>query len=131
MKHVISLIFLLITSLNSWGGEVRITAVSIKQQSPEHYQFNVTLKHQDTGWEHYADAWRIVDEQGNILATRTLFHPHVNEQPFTRSLNRVKLDEHLNTLYIEAHDTVHGWSKNRLRIRLSDLQNGQLTIQLP
>jgi len=48
-------------------------------------RFDVTLSHADTGWEDYADGWRVELEDGTVLGTRVLGHPHVNEQPFTRS----------------------------------------------
>ena len=47
------------------------------------YTFNVTILHDDTGWDDYADAWRIKDMDGNVLGERNLAHPHVNERPFT------------------------------------------------
>lgn len=130
MKHTLLLtLSLLLFSFHAYAGEVTITAAHLDQQSTGSYQVSVTLFHDDTGWEHYADGWRIVDEKGNVIATRTLFHPHVNEQPFTRSLNNVVLDAQLNTVYIEAHDTVHSWSQKRLKINLTDLQNGKLTVK--
>ena len=32
-----------------------------------------------------ADGWRVLDEDGNVLAEHELGHDHANEQPFTRS----------------------------------------------
>ena len=43
--------------------------------------------HPDTGWDDYADGWRVLDMDGNELGMRVLHHPHVDEQPFTRSLS--------------------------------------------
>ena len=51
------------------------------------FQIHVTLEHADTGWDHYANRWDVLDENGELLGSRTLHHPHVNEQPFTRSLS--------------------------------------------
>ena len=45
------------------------------------WRFDVTLSHPDTGWDHYADGWRIIDSAGKELGLRMLAHPHVNEQP--------------------------------------------------
>lgn len=78
----------------------------------------VTLKHDDTGWEHYADAWRLVDQNGNEIARRTLHHPHVNEQPFTRTLNHISIAAKDKIIFIMAHDKKHGWSSNRVRVDL-------------
>jgi len=81
---------------------------------------NVTLKHEDTGWDDYADIWRIVDSKGNVLGTRTLYHPHVDEQPFTRSLSGLSIPKNITQVYIEAHDKVQGWSKDRVKVNLNE-----------
>lgn len=82
------------------------------------WSVDVTLRHADTGWDHYADAWRVVADDGSVLGTRTLYHPHENEQPFTRSLSGVKVPAGMTTVYVEAHDKVHGWSPQRVRVDL-------------
>ena len=73
------------------------------------WRFSVTLTHPDTGWQHYADAWEVQDAAGNILGTRILVHPHVNEQPFTRSLGGVTVPEGTGTVFIRARCLVDGW----------------------
>ncbi|MBV2359594.1 hypothetical protein KUH32_07400 [Thalassococcus sp. CAU 1522] len=83
------------------------------------WRFSVTLAHPDTGWDHYADGWRIEDADGAILGTRELLHPHVNEQPFTRNLTGVAVPGDLQTVFIRAKCSVDGWSDRRLEIPLS------------
>lgn len=73
---------------------------------------SVTLAHPDTGWDHYADGWRIEAEDGTVVGTRKLLHPHVEEQPFTRSLNVNGLSD--GPLYIRAKCSVDGWSETRV-----------------
>jgi hypothetical protein len=73
------------------------------------WSFDVTVQHGDTGWEHYADAWRVVGADSTVYGTRTLYHPHVGEQPFTRSLSGVAIPAGVATVTVEAHDSVHGW----------------------
>jgi hypothetical protein len=99
------------------AGEVEIVNVKAEKQRAG-WVFNVTLKHGDTGWDHYADAWRVVTEDGKELGTRTLYHPHVDEQPFTRSLGDVTIPADVSAVHIEAHDKVHGWSKQRYRVKI-------------
>jgi len=65
-------------------------------------KFTVTLRHDDTGWDHYADGWDVLAEDGTLLATRPLRHPHVDEQPFTRSLHQVMLPDGTRRVYIRA-----------------------------
>lgn len=97
--------------------EVQIVKVKAENQRSS-WVFHVTLKHGDTGWDHYADAWRVVTEDGKELGTRTLYHPHVDEQPFTRSLGDVEIPTDASVVYVEAHDKVHGWSKQRYKVKI-------------
>ena len=83
------------------------------------WRFDVTLKHDDTGWDHYADAWRVVAPDGTVLGTRTLYHPHVEEQPFTRSLAGVAIPAGIKSVNIEARDNVHGWSGKTVKVDLN------------
>ena len=114
-------IFALVTGLfiasQAQAGDVEIVKVSMRASANGQWQANVTLNHADTGWEHYADAWRIVTEEGKLLGTRVLYHPHVNEQPFTRSLS-LNIPADISVVLVEAHDKVHGWAKQRVRIDL-------------
>ncbi len=74
------------------------------------WRFDVTLSHADTGWDDYADGWRVLDMDGNELGLRTLHHPHVDEQPFTRSLCCVDVPEGTTRVRVEARDKIGGWS---------------------
>jgi len=120
-------VLLLMLSQSSKANDINILAAAIIHQSHGEYLVNVKLEHHDTGWQHYADEWRLVDNEGNILGTRVLQHPHVHEQPFTRSLSNVKLSSELQAVFIEAHDKVQGWTKIRLMIDLTKMQNGRIT----
>ena len=101
-----------------YAGDVEVVAAEFVH-SGQSWTVHVTLRHGDTGWDHYADAWRIVSESGEDLGTRVLYHPHEQEQPFTRSLTAVTIPKSITIVYIEGHDKVHGWSPNRLRVDLS------------
>lgn len=76
------------------------------------WTFSVTLSHPDTGWDHYADGWRILDMTGRELGLRVLHHPHVNEQPFTRSLGGVSLPEGTAQVQIQSRCSTDGWSED-------------------
>ena len=64
------------------------------------WQFSVTLRHPDSGWEHYADAWQVLAPDGQILGIRRLVHPHVTEQPFTSSLSGVIIPDGVSHVFI-------------------------------
>lgn len=101
----------------AFANDVEIVYASFRNAGAGGWSVDVTLRHDDSGWDHYADAWRIVAADGSVLGTRTLYHPHENEQPFTRSLG-VNIPAGTETVYVEAHDKVHGWSPQRLQVNL-------------
>lgn len=74
-------------------------------------QLSVTLLHADTGWEDYADAWEVLDAEGNSLGVRELAHPHVDEQPFTRSLSVMLGDPAPETVFLRARTNTDGWGE--------------------
>src|SRR6056297_2013137 len=82
------------------------------------WRIDVTLEHPDTGWDHYADGWEVLDAEGNRLGYRMLHHPHVNEQPFTRSLNNLDLPDGTREIFIKAHCSVDGWTAEAKRVEL-------------
>jgi hypothetical protein len=110
--------------------QVEIVKVML-EPSANRWTFHVTLKHDDTGWDHYADDWRIVDEKGHVLGDRKLWHPHVDEQPFTRTLANVLIPKGTEIVYIEAHDKTHGWSKQRVRIDMRKDKGARYEIRRP
>jgi len=75
------------------------------------WTFTVSVRHADTGWDHYADGWEVLDGEGERLGYRELLHPHENEQPFTRSLSGVEIPEGTASVTIRAHDSEHGWGE--------------------
>ena len=90
------------------AGEVDVIKATAKDLGNNRFQFSATLKHADTGWDHYANGWVVRLATGEILGTRELMHPHENEQPFTRSLSGVLIPSGVKEVVIEAHDSKHG-----------------------
>jgi hypothetical protein len=78
---------------------------------PAGWTFTVTVRHADEGWDHYADGWSVLTLEGEALGHRTLHHPHVEEQPFTRSLTGVTVPDGVTEVVVRAHDGVHGWGE--------------------
>ena len=116
MKTLITLIATLTASV-SLASDVEIVNVEATQSGGV-WRFDVTLRHADTGWEHYADGWEVLTPDGTSLGLRVLAHPHVNEQPFTRSLGGVVIPEGLSEVTIRARDNVDGWSAETYTVEL-------------
>ncbi len=99
------------------AGEADVIEVAATRMG-ETWRFDVTVRHADTGWDHYADAWEVVAPDGTVLGTRTLFHPHVTEQPFTRSLSGVAIPDGVTEVTIRAHDSVDGYGGAEMTVTL-------------
>ena len=106
MKHVIPLLLL---AAPLWA-EAPVIEAATAQRSGDSWRVSVTLRHPDTGWDHYADGWRVELADGTVLATRVLFHPHVNEQPFTRSQSGIPIPEDVTEVFVRSRCLVDGWS---------------------
>ncbi|MEP4198457.1 MAG: hypothetical protein ABJL99_22790 [Aliishimia sp.] len=92
----------------------KVTAIELGGE----WRFDVTISHGDTGWDDYADGWRVLDMDGAELGMRVLHHPHVNEQPFTRSLSGISIPSSVKQVQIEARESVGGWSGAILTVPL-------------
>ena len=116
MKTLITLIATL-TASASLASDVEIVNVQASQ-SGDAWRFDVTLRHADSGWEHYADGWEVLAPDGTSLGMRVLVHPHVNEQPFTRSLSGVVIPDGITEVVIRARDNVDGWTAETFALTL-------------
>ena len=102
------------------ANEVDVVKVTVAHIDGRDFRINATLKHADTGWDHFANKWVVRDEKGNLLGTRILVHPHVNEQPFTRSLT-LTIPEGIKEVTIVAFDSVHDDGGLTLTVKLPDV----------
>ncbi len=89
-------------------GCANVTAVDIAVQGSA-YRISATVSSTETGWDKYADAWEVRTLDGSVLGTRVLVHPHVDEQPFTRSLDGVQIPEGVGSVEVAARDSVKGF----------------------
>jgi hypothetical protein len=104
------------------AGEVDVVAAKARLVSSgggaSVWRFDVTLRHADAGWQHYADNWEILKLDGTLLGRRVLLHPHDHEQPFTRGLGGVKIPNPIRKVRVRGHDKRHGHGGKELVIQL-------------
>jgi hypothetical protein len=110
--------------------------VSAEQDPDLSWTFSVTVSHPDTGWEDYADGWdvRLVDD--SILKpdpdspfTRLLLHPHVDEQPFTRSQSGIVIPAEERYVIVLAHDLVDGFGGQTVVVDLFAAQGENFEVR--
>jgi len=59
--------------------------------------------------ERYADGWRVLDQDDEVLGEHTLMHDHAEEQPFTRTQSGVTIPDGTQELTIEGRDLENGY----------------------
>ena len=119
MRGIIIILILLVLTLgNGYAGQADVLKVEVKRTGDNLFYFEVTVVHNDEGWDHYANKWDVVAPDGSVLATRVLHHPHEKEQPFTRSLGGVKIPASIKNVTIQAHDSVHGYGGKKRAVPL-------------
>jgi len=101
------------------AGEADVVEAEAIQEGAGAWRFDVTVAHADEGWDHYADKWEVLAPDGSLLGTRVLLHPHVGEQPFTRSLGGIAIPAGIDRVILRAHDSVHGLGGGETTVELA------------
>ncbi len=109
MKIVMLALAVSCLALPLWAGQADVISARVVAEPAGTYRFSVTVQHADQGWNHYANEWQVTGPDGAVYGTRTLYHPHVDEQPFTRSLAGVRIPDGVSTVIIRAGDSMHGY----------------------
>jgi len=100
------------------ASDAKIIKVKAEVTPAQKYNISVTVQHNDKGWDHYANAWRIYSPEGKLLDERVLHHPHVKEQPFTRTLLGVSIPAELSEVLIVAVCSKTGESEATYTLKL-------------
>ena len=115
--------------------EANVMFVKATQAGDGTWRFDVTVRHNDEGWDHYADGWDVVTPDGTVLKvnagdafTRVLLHPHENEQPFTRSQGRLTIPAGVTTVTVRAHCNVHGFGGREVTVDLTATEGSDFQV---
>ena len=118
MRKLFFGLVILLTPAAVLAGEADVVDVRATKGAGGNYRFDVTVRHADEGWDHYANAWDVVGPRGAVLGTRKLLHPHETEQPFTRSLGGVAVPAGTHEVTVRAHDSVHKYGGREFTVKL-------------
>jgi len=107
-------------------GDANVTEVFAREDSDGTWTFHVSVTHKDVNWYDYADGWDVVLPDGTALKsdhfslyTHHLRHPHVEEQPFTRTQKGIIIPEGVDKVLIRAHDKKDGWGGEEISVDLN------------
>jgi hypothetical protein len=116
--------------------EANVVFVKAVQVADGTWRFDVTVRHDDAGWDHYADGWDVVTPDGTVLKadpgdafTRVLLHPHDNEQPFTRSQSGLTIAAGVAEVTVRAHCNVHNFGGRDVVVDLTTDRGPDFEVQ--
>ena len=115
-----SLVLVILSSLPAIAGGADVIDASAMRDSNGRYTVTATIQHDDKDWKHYVNRFEVVSPEGKVLGTRYIGHPHVHEQPFTRSAMSVRVPEGVREVRIRAHDKLHGFSGKEFILKLPE-----------
>ena len=115
MRNALLSLLLLSLAITSLAGEADVLSAEVEHVGGDLYRFKVTVQHTDEDWDHFAKAWEVLSPDGKKLGARILLHPHINEQPFTRSMT-VIIPKQINKVIIRAYDLIHEFGGKELTI---------------
>lgn len=117
-------------------GFADVEFVKAVQNTDGTWTFHVTVQHPDTGWDDYADGWDVVTPDGQVLKitpddpfTRLLLHPHVGEQPFTRSQSGIRIPYGVTSVTVRAHSLVRGFGGREITLDMTRSKGDHYEVQ--
>lgn len=123
-QHLLCACGALLIAMGSFGapaaaGGADVIDATAEREPNGRYTVSATIKHDDEGWEHYVDRFEVLSMDGKLIGARYLGHPHVTEQPFSRSATSVNVPKGATEVRIRAHDNVHGFSGKEFILKLT------------
>jgi hypothetical protein len=100
------------------AGEADVIDAKVSRARDGTYNFDVTIRSNDKGWDYYCDAFEVLAPDGKVLGTRILLHPHEDEQPFTRELYGVRIPPGIDRAIIRARHKPKGYDGKTLVVKL-------------
>jgi hypothetical protein len=86
-----------------------ILEVELRPLGERIYDVVVTVSSPYDTSQRYADGWRVLDPQGNVIGSHTLLHDHAGEQPFTRTQPGLHIPVDVDEITVEGRDQVNGF----------------------
>ena len=80
------------------------------------WRVDVTLEHPDSGWDHYADGWEVLDADGNRLGYRGCITRMSTSSPLPARSPISTCPTARAKIHIRAHCSVDGWGEETFRI---------------
>ncbi|MCK5735717.1 MAG: hypothetical protein KAH21_04525 [Spirochaetaceae bacterium] len=110
----------------------QVESVRLVYRSDGSWDIHVSVRHNDEGWNHYANLWQVIDsDSGKLIGERILAHPHDTEQPFTRSLSSLEIPDEVQNILIRAKCNLHDFGGKEINFKIPEnIKKGSFSIEL-
>lgn len=95
-----------------------VLAAVLEGDGGEGWSLDVTLSSEYDSPERYADGWRVLDPDGEVLGEHTLGHDHADEQPVTRTQTGLEIPDGVDVVTVEGRDTENGFGGATLEVEV-------------
>lgn len=96
-----------------------VLSARVTRRGQRTFDVAVTLSSPYDTRQRYADGWRILAPDGEVLAEHTLLHDHASEQPFTRTQSGVEIGPGIDEVTIEGRDLSNGYGGATVTVPVS------------
>jgi hypothetical protein len=97
-----------------------VISAKVRHDSGDIFDFDVTVSSPYDTPQRYADAFRVMDRNGQVFGVRKLVHDHEDEQPFTRDLYGVTIPKGIRIVIVQARDQKYGYGGEKVEVQLPD-----------
>lgn len=95
-----------------------VIKVSVRNAGASVFNFDVTISSPYDTPQRYADAFRVMAQDGSVFGERILLHDHASEQPFTRDLYGVRNPSATKVVVVQARDKRFGYGGKTVEVAL-------------
>lgn len=120
----------------SGTGDADVTFVRAVLEEDGTWTFEVSIDHEDTGADDYANGWDVVTPNGAVIDpeidtpfTHLLLHPHVGERPFTRSQSGIVIPTDVTQVIVRAHEIPNGYGGQEVVVDLTTTEGENYVVE--
>lgn len=95
-----------------------VLTAKVRSSGPETFDFDVTVSSPYDTPQRYADAIRVMGQEGTVYGERKLMHDHADEQPFTRDVYGVKIPRGVRVVVVQGRDQQFGYGGKTIEVTL-------------
>ncbi|GAC1553555.1 MAG: hypothetical protein NVS2B7_29540 [Herpetosiphon sp.] len=91
-------------------------AAKLTRTGATNFDLSVTVASPYDTPERYADGWRVLGPDRQMLGENTVTHDHASEQPFTRTQGGLVIPAGIQSITVEGRDKSNGYGGKTVTI---------------